>query len=139
LAWRQEISTGIDNLGSQIHELSISQDNLLNKQNLVATQIQSTDNDIRHVSDEITTLGINFESQTTQILALRRDITNRHKDLTAEVQTGSLLTRQGLDALSRKSDLILHTISKTHMDGGSGKQLIRLNDQDEVLLLLFQL
>jgi hypothetical protein len=68
-------------------------------------------------------------SQAQQLIILNRNLRNSH---------GAAPTQRGLDVLPTKPDQILHAISEACQEDGSRTQLIRLSDQDEVLILLFQ-
>jgi hypothetical protein len=141
LAWHQQTSTGIDGLSSKVDDLSTFQKAVLNRQHsVVLAQFRAARNDIQPASGQTATIRGSVASQPHQRTILRLDIQNSHRRISSRVQGTCQLSQQGMDALSKKADLILHAISNSRLGNNTGEgQLMRLDGQDEVLVLLFQL
>jgi uncharacterized protein YoxC len=136
MGWQQDTSTKLDNLDSQIQNLGTSQEAVLGQQHsVVLAQFQATRNDIQQGNGHIAALGSSMEAQTQQLAGLSQDVRDYHGTIGTRVQEAS----QGMELLSRKSDLILHAISKPHRNNNRERQMMKRDDQDEVLVLLFRL
>ncbi|KAH6847187.1 hypothetical protein B0I37DRAFT_374439 [Chaetomium sp. MPI-CAGE-AT-0009] len=130
LAWKQETSTNFDNLGSQIQSLGTSQGAILDRQHsVVLARFEAARDDIQQGHARVATLSTSINSQTQQIALLSQDVREYHYAIGNRVQESHQRAQEGIEILSRKSDLILHAVSKSrHPD-----------NQDEVLVLLFRL
>ena len=145
VCWRQESSKSIESLSTQIKDLNVCQE----------TKLQVTNDSIQDTSNRVEVLKSTIESQTRQISALREDTQDSNKALTASVRETSEVTQQRLDMVSTKSDQILEAIVETRQDitrsiqnlqqtslvpyEGQKRQIIRFDERDEILVLIFQL
>ncbi|KAH6623709.1 hypothetical protein F5144DRAFT_370106 [Chaetomium tenue] len=135
VALQQETSDSIDNLGSQIQQLGSSQEVTLDrKHSVVLAQFQAARDDIQQGHNHITTLSGSMHAQAQQLAALRQDAQIYHSTIESRMEETHQHTQQGMQLLSRQSDLILYAVSqpgRTESMSPEGK--------DDVLLLLFQL
>jgi outer membrane murein-binding lipoprotein Lpp len=135
LVMQQETRANIDNLGSQIQRLGTSQESLLGQQHsVVLAQIRAARDDIQQGHGHIATLSGSIHSQTQQLAALSQDTQVYHSQIGSRIEEAYQHTQQGMQLLSRQSDLILHAVSKPRETG-----LIRPDEKEDVLFLLFQL
>lgn len=135
IALQQETSANIDNLGSQIQRFGSSQKAILDQQHSdVLAQFRATRDDIQQGHGRITTLSDNIRSQTQQLTALGQDARVHHSTIGSRIEETYQHTQQGIQLLSRQSDLILHAISQPQRT-----ELMRPADKNDVLFLLFQL
>ena len=156
LCWRKESSTGIESLSTQINALSVGQEaSAAEKHSIIPSKLQGTSDVIEESSNRVEALQDSIEFQTREISTLKENTRDNHQTLTASLQETSKLTRQGLDTVSTKSDQILDAIVETRQDitrsiqnlqqtslvpyGGKRRQVIRFDERDEVLILMFQL
>ncbi|EAQ82872.1 hypothetical protein CHGG_11048 [Chaetomium globosum CBS 148.51] len=135
LALQQETSTNIDNLGSQIQQFGSSQEAILHRQHsVVLARFQAARDDIQQGHGHITTLGGSIDAQTQQLAALRQDAQVYHSTIRSRIEEAHQHTQQGMQLLSRQSDLILYAVSQP-----GRTESMRAEGKDDVFFLLFQL
>lgn len=135
LALQQETSANIDNLGSQLQYFGSSQEAILDQQHsVVLAQFRAARDDIQQGHEHIATLSGSIHSQTQQLAVLSHDTRVYHGKIGSRIEETSQHTQQGMQLLSRKSDLILHAMSSHR-----GTDMMRPDGNDDVIFLLFQL